>query len=843
MVNNKQISVLTDREHILSRPGMYFGGKNISSGKGMVLKDDKFQYTDIEYIPGLVKIIYEALDNAVDVAVKSKFEYANKIDVLVTAESVSVKDNGYGIPQTVDPKTGLSSVVLAIGHARSGSNFDNSVERLQLGMNGYGIFLTNVYSKKFVCDTFDGKNRTTVEYQNNAESYTVSTKKCVRAAGTTIEFYPDLNRFNTDKIDDIHVNIIKQRVLILAITYPEISFTFNGEKIKFRNHKQFAEMFGEDYEIVNFDNGFIAYYPTTTDEFTHFSILNGQVIKNGGNHIEYMNNKAINYLRDKFSRKYKDIKPSDIKNKLMVVSLFRNFPNPEYASQTKEELTNSAGEIGKYLKEIDFDTFSLKIYRNNTISELITEMYKIREEFKKQKELNSIGKKQVKIKSDKYWPPVGNKEYLFCTEGDSARAGMMVELGRAGKGFFALRGKMLNVLEAKTSKISGNEEIDTLIKILDTKISSNSLPVSGNFYIITDENNDTYTVHENDLILIDNEWKKIIELDESKYNKKKIDRSKIDVVKYFAQYKVNQPFDISYNYVVAATDQDLDGCFIGSTTVKLTNGESVSFEKMVESGMKEFWVYSQNDKGVIVPALATNPRVTKKVKKLIEIQFENGKIRCTPEHLIMLEDGEYLEAQDLCVGDYIRAMRQKSSLGFRYAEDYEIVGISEVNLEHEIPVYDLTVPKYHNFVIDSSYDKVEGIVVHNSHIRALILTFFNTFMVQVLKAGRMKYLQTPLIALKKGNAIVKYFFTFEEYNEFLASNPNVRGEWKYYKGLGSWAKGEFKSLIDKEGIEKFLKTYEYDKEAHDTLVNWMSKSTSDYRKIKIQEEYIDASVA
>lgn len=845
MVDSKEtISVLSDREHILLRPGMYFGGKNIASGKGMVLTDDKFQYTNTEYIPGLIKIIYEAIDNAVDVAIKSDFNFADKIEVTVNEDFVSVKDNGYGISQKIDHVTGLSSVVLAIGHARSGSNFTDSGDRVQIGMNGIGIMLTNVYSKQFSCVTKDGKTRTSVVYIDNAEKYEIKTAVDKSKPGTEISFYPDLKRFNTDKIDKTHINIIKQRLLILAITYPEISFTFNGEKIKFRNFKQFAEMFGDSYEIVSFENGFIAYYPSTSDEFIHYTILNGQVIKNGGNHVEYMNNKVVNFLREKFSRKYKDIKPSDIRNKLMVVSLFRKFPNPEYSSQTKEELTNSTSEISKYLKEVDFDNFGGKIYRNDSISEQITEMYKIREEFKKQKELQSIGKKPVKVKSDKYWPPVGRKEYLFCTEGDSARAGMMVELGRAGKGFFALRGKMLNVLEAKESKISANEEIDTLIKILDTKVCSKTLSSSGSYFSMK-KDGESYVIHENDLFLSDNgNWIKFAQIDKEEYMFKKIERNKIDPIGYFAQYRVNQPFEISYDYIVAATDQDLDGCFTDNTLVKIPGSRSMTFEELVERKVENLMVYAKTPEGRIVTAHARNPRVTKMVDELVAITFENGAtVHCTSDHLFMLDDGTYKYAKNLVLGYKLSAIRSKTSVGYRPNYNFQVDEVRFIKLDKPIPVYDLTVDKYHNFAIDTGENLVDSVFVHNSHIRALMLTFFNTFMVQLLKAGRMKYLQTPLIALKKGNTIVKYFFTFEEYSDYLKANPGVKGEWKYYKGLGSWAKGEFKALIDKEGIEKFIKTFEYDEEAHRTLVNWMSKNTADYRKEKILSTYIDASVA
>lgn len=961
-----KIVQLSDREHILLRSGMYFSGKKEMHGNHWFLNEDKFEYNSTPYIPGLIKIIYEVIDNAVDVAVKSNFKFGNKIDIDITETEVTVKDNGYGIRQDIDPNTKESTVVLAVGNARAGSNFDDSIDRLSLGTNGIGVYITNVYSKRFKCYTCDGNTKFEVEFINNAESYTTKSSKCRNSAGITgtiINFEPDLDKFEITSIDAVHMNIIKQRLIILAMTYPEIEFKFNGVKIKFKNYKQFVAMFGDNFEFIEFDNGFIAFFPTITDEFNHFTILNGQVLKNGGNHIEFINNKVINFLRDKFSKKYKDIKPSDIKNKLMLVALFRNFPNPEYTSQTKEELANANSHIAKYLQNVDFDIISAKIYKNTIISELITEMYRIKEEFRKQKDLQKIGKTNVRIKSDKYWAPIGNKELLFICEGDSARSGLMNELGRSGKGYFAIRGKMLNVLEAKTAKISNNEEIDNIIKILNTKILHKTLPTTGKFFKITDKKTEkVFTMHNEDSLKIGEKWIPFNNLTSypSYIINEEISKDSINIDEYYGQSKVNQNIDISYDYIVAATDQDLDGCFTGDTSIKSIHGNSYTFKELVDKKIQNLWVYSKNSAGKMVPALATNPRITKYVNKIVELRFNEGTIRCTEDHLILLIDNTYKAAIDITPYDIISSIyfkkqenveyfktnrqywkntnehildflqsivRSKTAnkysnfyrncqslylssmlpnkfsnnghktksvkdisilkhkiqfLNILYAMDMNNIEINAKNYakyknkenklnwhtalnyfdSHEealedakrygykiidkkvieygtpIPVYDLTVEKYNNFLVNIGIRDNSGIIVHNSHIRALILTMFDTFLLPLLKAGKIKYLQTPLIALKQNNKIIKYFFNFKDYQDYITDNPKIKGEWKYYKGLGSWANGELKSIISKDGIDKFLKSYEYEENTSGTIFNWMSKTTADFRKEKILEDSI-----
>lgn len=93
------------------------------------------------------------------------------------------------------------------------------------------------------------------------------------------------------------------------------------------------------------------------------------------------------------------------------------------------------------------------------------------------------------------------------------------------------------------------------------------------------------------------------------------------------------------------------GCFTGDTKVVSLDGNSYSFKELVDSGKKELWVYSCLPDGTIVPAKATNPRITRKNANLVAVTLDNGEvIRCTPDHRFLLRDGKYCEAQDLVEG-------------------------------------------------------------------------------------------------------------------------------------------------------------------------------------------------
>ena len=165
------------------------------------------------------------------------------------------------------------------------------------------------------------------------------------------------------------------------------------------------------------------------------------------------------------------------------------------------------------------------------------------------------------------------------------------------------------------------------------------------------------------------------------------------------------------------------GCARGDMVIKLLDGKNMTIKELVDLGPdNEFWVYACKQDGTIVPAKAYNAHKTRVAKDLIEITLDNDK-KCvfTPEHLFMLSNGQYMEAQHLKVGDSLMSLR------YSKYKKYEIIWdnktsrqISTLEYNHKIKeikwlydvnedVYDITVPEYHNFALEN------GIFVHNSH--------------------------------------------------------------------------------------------------------------------------------
>lgn len=470
------IKKLSDREHILLRSGMYLGGIVETKKELYVIEDSKIQLKEVSYVPGLLKIIDEIIDNSVDEAIRTNFKFANKIQITIDDKHVQVYDNGRGLPQTLGHDN-LPQAVIAFTEARAGSNFSDETKANGIGTNGVGSFLTNVFSTKFVVKTSDGTNELKLTSINNAESYSYDVKAGVNQ-GTSVTFYPDLAKFSMTSIDGIYTQLIANRLTHLAQSFPEITFTLNKKAFKALPAKKYLDMFSEGYELIQGQKYTIAVTANDYDDFKLFTYVNGLDVRSGGSHIDLITTEVVNSLRDKISKKYKGIKPGDIKNKLRVIAIFNDFPNLSFDSQTKERVTNSVKDVRDYLGDIDFEKFSQKIFKNSAIIDPITEVYKIKEELKKRQEMKGLEKVKKKIKSEKYLPSIDKRKYLILAEGDSATGGLVPVLGRKEFGYYSLKGKPLNSYAAEQSKFTQNKELTELFQIIKNEDYENIIIAS-----------------------------------------------------------------------------------------------------------------------------------------------------------------------------------------------------------------------------------------------------------------------------------------------------------------------------------------------------------------------------
>lgn len=486
-MSESNFQVLTGRLQLLQRPSMWIGAVNKTMQKMFALSEDKVELKEVEYVPALKKIQDEILDNALDALIAHR-DASGSIKVKMDSEKVSIEDDGPGIPVVKKKLSELEEKNLPAEEAQqiknsylpqlawtrlfSGSNFQDSESKTTIGAHGVGSTATAIFSTKFIGKTDDGKKSCVVKSLDNMEKVTCKVGDTSGKPGTVVEFWPDLKRFGLEKIDDIYFDLMQQRLLCLALTFPKIKFNFNGKKID-NSEKKFLKLFSENVVSASFDRGFIGVYPNDSDEFNFFTYVNGMHMSRGGSHIDWLSWQIVNPVREKLVKKYKAIKPADIRNRLSLVVFMRDFPNPRFDSQTKETLTNAQSEVSNYLNgQIDFDKLAKDIMKNDAVMSPIIDMFKLKEELKARQELKQA--KKVKVKSDKYFPGIGEKKYLFLVEGLSAGGGLMKCLGRNEKYFYCLRGLALNAYDSSIQKIAANQEIKEVMNILNLDLTKKS---------------------------------------------------------------------------------------------------------------------------------------------------------------------------------------------------------------------------------------------------------------------------------------------------------------------------------------------------------------------------------
>ena len=494
--NNREFKVLSDRDHVLQRSGMYIGGTKLVDQEQWIVNREtgKFEYKQVKVVGGFLKIINEIIDNSIDVAIDTKFAAANKIQVKVDNKSVTVIDNGIGIPvkvlDTDENKRTLPEIAWTT--LRAGTSFGDNREKI--GANGLGSVATNIFSKVFIATSDDGKKQQTIKcYDNMAEIKPGKPKPSSGKSGVEVYFEPDLERFGLTEIDQIHQDLIYQRLVNLSISFPKIKFSFNGKQINI-SEKKFANMFSDNALLVSSENTTICVFPNEYDEFKFYAQVNGLNTFRGGSHVEFITNEITTRVRDKLIKKYKSIRPGDVKTRLCIAIILTGFKDPDFDSQTKESLKNSAADVNRHLNgKIDFDDFVKKILKCDAIIDPIIETFKIKEELKARQELKAV--KRIKVKSDKYMSPKSGTEnkYLFLCEGQSAQSSLCSCIGRDGCGYYSLRGLPINSLDNSIQRIAANQEFKDVMNILGldvTKDAANKNIAFDKIVIATDQDLD-----------------------------------------------------------------------------------------------------------------------------------------------------------------------------------------------------------------------------------------------------------------------------------------------------------------------------------------------------------------
>lgn len=470
---SEDFKILTARQHVRERIGMYLG----SSAREPIERFIMGEWKTADYVPALSKMIDEILDNAIDEAIRTNFKFANKINVSVDKNKITVTDNGRGIPQenVYDETTNkhIARATAAWTRVNAGTSFDD--DRVTIGTNGVGSAATNFLSSKFVGKTWQNGKMLTVECKNGAEE--IREKYTDRDGnGTEVWFIPDFELFECDSLEEYDtVALIEDRLASLQMAFPEIAFSFNKRRIKVNNLKKYAELFGEE-AIIEKTNDLSFFITTSEDGFRTNSFINGVNTRQGGSYVDFIVNGIVDELTTMIKRKHKiEVVKSTIKNGLTFVMFAKNFTNPKFDSQTKERLTNPMGNVKEHaiasgIREADF--FARKILNTPSIIDPIIEAQLAKKIAADRRAATLAQKKLRKVKVAKHISANSDDATLKIVEGDSAM-GFLLKVRDPNKvGAYPLRGVIMNTWDMKPADVLKNKELSELISVLGLDITN-----------------------------------------------------------------------------------------------------------------------------------------------------------------------------------------------------------------------------------------------------------------------------------------------------------------------------------------------------------------------------------
>ena len=469
---NEQFRILTARQHVRERIGMYMG----SSSKEDIERFILGEWKKTTYVPALSKMVDEILDNSIDEAIRTNFKFANKIDVSINSNKITVTDNGRGIPQDKifdeAMQTEILRPVAAWTKVNAGTSFDD--ERVTIGTNGVGSAATNFLSKTFTGKTWSNQKSIQLDCKDGADTMNVKTGSKA-GNGTEVSFVPDFELFEVDSLDQLDtIILIEDRLISLQMAFPEIQFSFNKKKIAVNNFKKYTEMFS-DISIMEKTTNLSYFIAPSEDGFRTNSYINGVNTRQGGTYVDYFMNQIIDTLTVKIKRRHKvEVLKTTIKSGITFVMFARNFVNPKFDSQTKERLTNPFGNVKEHLdicRVRDAEWLANKILNTPDIIDPIIEAQLAKKLAADRRAATLAQKKLRKVKVAKHISANKDDATLKIVEGDSAMGFLLKVRDPDTVGAFPLRGVIMNTWDMKPAEVLKNKELSELVAVLGLDIN------------------------------------------------------------------------------------------------------------------------------------------------------------------------------------------------------------------------------------------------------------------------------------------------------------------------------------------------------------------------------------
>lgn len=474
--NASQIQVLGGLEAVRKRPGMYIGSTSSQ---------------------GLHHLVWEIIDNGIDEALAG---FATKIEVTVNEDnSVTVQDDGRGIPVDIEKKTGRPAVETVYTVLHAGGKFGGGGYKVSGGLHGVGASVVNALSTKLnVTVMRDGKKyHIAFDHGRVVEELKEVGTVPLTEHGTIVHFWPDPNIFTeTTVFDD---KILKKRIRELAFLNKGLKLTFTDKRkdtaeidayhfeggireyVSFLNRGQ-EVLFDEPIYVEGKYEGIdveVSLQYTTGYKTTLMTFANNIHTYEGGMHEAGFKTALTRVVND-YAHKAKILKENDdnlsgedIREGMTAVISVKH-PNPQFEGQTKTKLGNSDARTA--VDRAFSETFSTFLMENPQVARKIVEKGQLAErarvaakrarEVTRKKSGLEIANLPGKLADNTSNDP--NISELFIVEGDSAGGSAKQGRSRLTQAILPIRGKILNVEKASMDRILANQEIRTLFTALGT---------------------------------------------------------------------------------------------------------------------------------------------------------------------------------------------------------------------------------------------------------------------------------------------------------------------------------------------------------------------------------------
>ena len=457
--------VLDEIDHVRRRCGMYAGSTTIETTPQWVYNTEtkKMENREISVIPAFIKIFSEILDNAIDESRRAP-DVMESIRVELHEDgSISVTDNGRGIPVEVHAQTGKYIAETVFSNLRAGSNFNDEDDQQLIGTNGVGSTLTNILSSSFKIESADGKNLFRQEFTKGMRERGEPKVKPHDKHYTKITFTPDYEFFKLDGLNEDHKLRIIKKVVDAAATNPSVKFYVNGERIMTRNFDDYIAMYTDEYVYDSTTDWKVGV--SKSDGFEQISFVNSVETYQGGEHVKYAINQIVDELRVIIKKKHKvDVSPGDIRGHMRIY-ISANVNRPRFSSQTKENMI-SPPSSWKTSWTVP-DKFIQKLLKSQIIQSIL-DWVQAKEQAALMADLRKANKEQGKADprriekfSDATERIERQKCVLFLAEGDSAAKS--IQGGRGKNPYiasFPLKGKLLNVRDKDVAQVLGLNKKD-----------------------------------------------------------------------------------------------------------------------------------------------------------------------------------------------------------------------------------------------------------------------------------------------------------------------------------------------------------------------------------------------